>query len=207
MKKQLLSRISFALVICALFGMTGCGNLPQTIPDTTSDKPTTTEPTWKSIEYTPEKEFVDYDYGKESKATKKVTVTALIPDTWVSGSEIENERSYIEWNSESLLYMRRLDFSALYRITDIELFNETACSESVSTSTLESIDNFKIESGETEQGYAYIMFTKRVGDNFRSIIYLKASDEYVFSFEYSGESDLMYEYAVKSLNSIKVSVA
>lgn len=168
MKKQLLTRISFALVICALFGMTGCGNLPQTIPDTTSDKPTTTEPTtteptWKSIEYTPEKEFVDYDYGKESKATKKVIVTALIPDTWVSGSEIENERSYIEWNSESLLYMRRLDFSALYRITDIELFNETACSESVSTSTLESIDNFKIESGETEQGYAYIMFTKRVG--------------------------------------------
>ena len=159
------------------------------------------------IEYTPEKEFVDYDYGKESKAGKKVTVTALIPDTWVSGSEIENERSYIEWNSESLLYMRRLDFSALYRITDIELFNETACSESVSTSTLESIDNFKIESGETEQGYAYIMFTKRVGDNFRSIIYLKASDEYVFSFEYSGESDLMYEYAVKSLNSIKVNVA
>lgn len=212
MKKQLLSRIPFALVICALFGMTGCGNVPQTIPDTTSDEPTTTEPTtteptWKSIEYTPEKEFVDYDYGKESKATKKVTVTALIPDTWVSGSEIENERSYIEWNSESLLYMRRLDFSALYRITDIELFNETACSESVSTSTLESIDNFKIESGETEQGYAYIMFTKRVGDNFRSIIYLKASDEYVFSFEYSGESDLMYEYAVKSLNSIKVNVA
>lgn len=51
------------------------------------------------------------------------------------------------------------------------------------------------------------MFTKRVGDNFRSIIYLKASDEYVFSFEYSGESDLMYEYAVKSLNSIKVNVA
>ena len=56
MKKQLLSRISFALVICALFGMTGCGNVPQTIPDTTSDKPTTTEPTtteptWKSIEY------------------------------------------------------------------------------------------------------------------------------------------------------------
>lgn len=51
-----LSRISFALVICALFGMTGCGNFPQTIPDTTSDKPTTTEPTtteptWKSIEY------------------------------------------------------------------------------------------------------------------------------------------------------------
>lgn len=217
MKKQILSRISFALVICALFGMTGCGNFPQTIPDTTSDEPTTTEPTttepttteptWKSIEYTPEKEFVDYDYGKESKATKKVTVTALIPDTWVSGSEIENERSYIEWNSESLLYMRRLDFSALYRITDIELFNETACSESVSTSTLESIDNFKIESGETEQGYAYIMFTKRVEDNFRSIIYLKASDEYVFSFEYSGESDLMYEYAVKSLNSIKVNVA
>lgn len=33
MKKQLLPRISFALVICALFGMTGCGNLPQTIPD------------------------------------------------------------------------------------------------------------------------------------------------------------------------------
>lgn len=75
-----LSRISFALVICALFGMTGCGNVPQTIPDTTSDEstttePTTTEPTWKSIEYTPEKEFVDYDYGKESKATKKVIVT------------------------------------------------------------------------------------------------------------------------------------
>lgn len=49
-----LSRISFALVICALFGMTGCGNVPQTIPDTTSDEPTTTEPTtteptWKSI--------------------------------------------------------------------------------------------------------------------------------------------------------------
>ena len=51
-----LQRISFALVICALFGMTGCGNVPQTIPDTTSDEPTTTEPTtteptWKSIEY------------------------------------------------------------------------------------------------------------------------------------------------------------
>ena len=129
-----LSRISFALVICALFGMTGCGNVPQTIPDTTSDEstttePTTTEPTWKSIEYTPEKEFVDYDYGKESKATKKVIVTALIPDTWVSGSEIENDNSYVEWDSDLLVYKRRLEIPKLYRITDISLFNEATCGE------------------------------------------------------------------------------
>lgn len=210
MKKQLLPRISFALVICALFGMTGCGNVPQTIPDTTSDEPTTTEPmttepTWKSIEYTPEKEFVDYDYGKESKATKKVTVTALIPDTWVSGSEIRNDNSYVEWDSDLLVYKRRLEIPKLYRITDISLFNEATCGEHISTVDPYSPENYDIENGETDQG-SYIMFTSKVGESFRSIIFLKVSDEYVLRLEYSGETAQMYEYAIKSFNSVKVDI-
>ena len=148
-------------------------------------------------------------WSKLFKKKNKIFNTELFNNVYSkmpSSEELTSEeQEYVNNLKEE--YLNFYEKEDNYINLDSELFNETACSESVSTSTLESIDNFKIESGETEQGYAYIMFTKKVGDNFRSIIYLKASDEYVFSFEYSGESDLMYEYAVKSLNSIKVNVA
>lgn len=50
------------------------------------------------------------------------------------------------------------------------------------------------------------MFTHKVGESFRSIIFLKVSDEYVLRLEYSGETAQMYEYAIKSFNSVKVDI-
>ena len=160
----------------------------------------------KTIRYTPEKEFENFNLGKESAVQQKVTVIVQIPDSWFPPEENEISDTYEEWNVEAATYMRRLTFSELFRVPKNFILDESVYSQDIAAASFENPDMFTPESGTTDSGYQFTMYKREIGNNFRYVIYLRISDDYIFKLEYAGNNNANYEQVRKSLNSIKFEV-
>ena len=61
----------------------------------------------KTIEYSPEKEFPDFDYSDGTAAQKDITLSIEIPEKWVAETERENCDVYVEWDADVSQYMNQ----------------------------------------------------------------------------------------------------
>lgn len=159
----------------------------------------------KTVEYSPDKEFPDFDYFDETVAQKDITLSIEIPDKWVAEEERTNCATYVEWDADVSQYMRRLTLHELFKVSSDFVMDGDVHKKNSAVYSSESFEDWTVETGKTDGGYEYVVYKNPSADGFRYSYYIRISDEYIFRLEYVGEQDGISD-AQKSLDSIKVSI-
>ena len=159
----------------------------------------------KTIEYSPEKEFPDFDYSDGTAAQKDITLSIEIPEKWVAETERENCDVYVEWDADVSQYMRRLTFYELFKVSSDFVMDGDVHKKNSAVYSSESFEDWTVETGKTGGGYDFVVYKNPLADGFRYSYYIRISDEYIFRLEYVGEQDGIGD-ARNSLDSIKVSI-
>lgn len=159
----------------------------------------------KTVEYSPEWEYVDFHYARKTVARKDITLSIEIPDKWVAEEEKANCATYVEWDADVSQYMRRLTLHELFRVSSDFVMDKDVHKKNTAIYNSETFEEWDVETGKTGGGYDFVVYKNPSADVFRYSYYIRISDEYIFRLEYVGEQDGISD-AQKSLDSIKVSI-
>ena len=157
-----------------------------------------------TITYSPPKAIENFDWSKTT-AVDDVMLELRVPQHIVNTSGEYNSNSYMVYNEENQAFVRGFEFSLLIKVENDFVMKEDVYNKLYPwQEDIFLTKEYEMTKGTLNSGLEYVMFEKKDANNrFRVNIFVRLSDKYIISIDYSDVSEY-YKNIFEIWNSITI---